>query len=189
MKTLNKATLFLSKFFEILYWLGALFSAGLVITTLVARNWLEQLLQKTMTGAFDGIKVGGLELVVTGGKISMSAFALSAVAGIVIASLFAMIFRNVYLILKTAQGKTWFSQGDTPFQKDIVRMLREIGIFLLSTCAVDLLWSIGLRFFIGVDNVELSIGLEKIILGMMVLCLTQFFDYGSQLQKDVDGLL
>lgn len=189
MKTLNKATLFLSKFFEILYWLGALFSAGLVITTLVARNWLEQLLQESMTGAFDGIKVGGLELVVTGGKISMSAFVLSAVAGIVIASLFAMIFRNVYLILKTAQGKTWFSQGDTPFQKDIVRMLREIGIFLLSTCAVDLLWSIGLRFFIGVDNVELSIGLEKIILGMMVLCLTQFFDYGSQLQKDVDGLL
>lgn len=189
MKTLNKATLFLSKFFEILYWLGALFSAALAITGIVAGNWLAGLLRQTMAGAFDGIKVGGLELVVTGGEISISALILSAVAGIVIASLFAMIFRNVYLILKTSQGKTWFSQGDTPFQKDIVRMLREIGIFLLSTCVVDLLWSIGLRFFIGVDNVELSIGLEKIILGMMVLCLTQFFDYGSQLQKDVDGLL
>ena len=100
-----------------------------------------------------------------------------------------MIFRNVYLILKTAQGKTWFSKGDTPFQKDIVRMLREIGIFLLSSCAVDLFWSIGLRMILGVDQVELSVGLTRIILGMMVLCLSQFFDYGAHLQEDVDGLL
>ena len=45
------------------------------------------------------------------------------------AALMAMVFRNVYLIFKTAEGKTWFSKGATPFQPDIVRMVREIGIF------------------------------------------------------------
>lgn len=189
MKTLHKATLYLSKALELLCWIGVLVSAGLTIATLAARGRLEELLRQSISLARQGFTVGGLELVMTGGELSMSAITFSAAAGIAMASLYAMIFRNVYLIMKTAQGKTWFSQGDTPFQKDIVRMLREIGIFLLSSCAVDLAWSVGLRFLLGVDNVELSVGLTRIILGMMVLCLSQFFDYGARLQQDVDGLL
>ena len=42
---------------------------------------------------------------------------------------------------------------------------------------------------IGVDNVELSVEMDSVILGLMVICLSQFFDYGTQLQQDVDGLL
>lgn len=54
----------------------------------------------------------------------------------------AMVFRNVYLIFRTAKGKTWFAKGDTPFQKDIVRMVREIGIFYLAVPIVSLLMSV-----------------------------------------------
>lgn len=68
-------------------------------------------------------------------------------------------------------------------------MIREIGIFLISTSAVNLIWSIGMRFILGVDRVELGVELDSALVGMMVLCLSQFFDYGVQLQNDVDGLL
>lgn len=65
----------------------------------------------------------------------------------------------------------------------------EIGIFLISISGVELLWNVGMRFLLGVDNVELGVELDSVVIGLMVICLSQFFDYGTQLQQDVDGLL
>ena len=187
MKKLNQFTLLLSRVMEILCWTAVVIAAGVVIFSLVGKGWLEEQMLRSMT--IPGIDIGGLSLALVNGRPSAASVTFSALAGVALASLSAMIFRNIYLIMRTAQGKTWFSKGDTPFQKDITRMIREIGIFLLSTSAVNLIWSIGMRFILGVDSVELSVELDSALVGMMVLCLSQFFDYGVQLQNDVDGLL
>ena len=100
----------------------------------------------------------------------------------VILSLMAMVFRNIYLIMKK-------SENATPFQKDNVRMVREIGIFLLSVPMVGLIMSIVARLVLGVDNVEASVGLDSFMVGLVVLCLSQFFAQGMELEADVDGLL
>ena len=187
MKKLNQFTLVLSRVMEILCWIAVVIAAGVVIFSLVAKGWLEEQMLHSMT--IPDIDIGGLSLALVDGRPSGASVTFSALAGVVLGSLSAMIFRNIYLIMRTAQGKTWFSKGDTPFQKDITRMIREIGIFLISTSAVNLIWSIGMRFILGVDSVELSVELDSALVGMMVLCLSQFFDYGVQLQNDVDGLL
>ena len=49
--------------------------------------------------------------------------------------------------------------------------------------------SIICRLILGVDAVETSINFYGFFMGIVVLCLTQFFIHGAELEKDVDGLL
>ena len=101
----------------------------------------------------------------------------------------AMCARNVHLIFKTSEGKTWFSKGETPFQPDNIRMVREIGIFLIAIPVVQLIMSIIARIALGPDMVESGLGMQSIFTGVVVLALSRYFAYGMQLQNDVDGLL
>lgn len=54
---------------------------------------------------------------------------------------------------------------------------------------VGLIMSMIIRLAVGVDAVEISIHMDGFIMGIIVLCLTQFFAHGAELEKDVDGLL
>ena len=94
----------------------------------------------------------------------------------------AMIFRNLHLIIKK-------SEGTTPFQHDNVRMFREIGIFSIAVPVVGFVMSVIARIVIGVENAEIYNGFEGFVIGIVVLCITQFFAQGIELEKDVDGLL
>ena len=48
--------------------------------------------------------------------------------------------------------------------------------------------SIIVRLVAG-DVVEVSVGQSGIFMGIVVLCLTQYFSYGAALEEDVDGLV
>ncbi len=105
----------------------------------------------------------------------------------IVVALMAMIFRNVYLILKTAKGKTWFAKGDTPFQQNIVRMFREIGIFFIAVSVMSIISEIVVCLVGG----ELTSGFNYLscFIGLVFLCISQFFNYGTRLEKDLDGLV
>ena len=81
------------------------------------------------------------------------------------------------------------SEGNTPFQAENIRMLKEIGIFSISIPIVGLMMSIVCRLVLGVDVVETSVNVYGFTMGMVVFCLTQFFSHGVELEKDVDGIL
>ena len=81
------------------------------------------------------------------------------------------------------------SEDDTPFRKENIRMLREIGYFSIAVPVVGLIMSIVVRLVIGAEAAEISVGQGGIFMGIIVLCLTQYFVYGAELEKDVDGLL
>ena len=187
MKNLTKFTLCFSRCMEILCWIADALAALVMVFSVFFRDWLEE--QMLFSTTIPDIDIQGLSMAMVHGQPSGASITFSTLAGVVLLGLSAMIFRNIYLILKTAQGETKFSKGSTPFQADVTRMVREIGIFLISTSVVSLLWSVGMRFILGVDSVELSVELDSALIGMMVICLSQFFDYGTQLQQDVDGLL
>ena len=70
-----------------------------------------------------------------------------------------------------------------------VRMVREIGIFLIAIPAVQLVMSIVARIALGPDTVESGLNMAGVFTGLVVLALSQYFAYGTQLQSDVDGLL
>lgn len=184
-------SLILSKIAEVLHWIGVVSMSVLLICSLTAKNWLLSILENSIAEIGSTVSTYGFEISIVNaqGNVTMTAITLFCISSIIIFSLYAMVFRNAYLIIKTSKGKTWFSKGDTPFQSDIVRMLREIGIFLISSSAVSYIMGVIGRIIIGADIAEIGIRFESIVIGLLVLCLSQFFAYGTELQKDVDGLL
>ena len=112
----------------------------------------------------------------------MTSFFLFGIGGVIILGLMAMVFRNLFLIFRN-------SQESSPFHKDNIRLMKEIGIFSIAVPVIGLIMSIIIRLVTGVDTAEISIDMGGILMGIIVLCLTQFFVHGAKLEEDVDGLL
>ena len=98
-----------------------------------------------------------------------------------------MIFRNIYLIVRTARGGTWFSKGETPFQDDNIRMVREIGIFLIAMYIVQLVGT-GIVHLVA-SHVESSTSMMVLFLGIIMICLSKIFEYGKGLEETQEGLI
>ena len=64
-----------------------------------------------------------------------------------------------------------------------------IGIFAIAIPVIGLFVSFIARLVIGSEATEISIDMSGIFMGIIVLCLTQFFAHGVELENDVDGLL
>ena len=182
MKKLNKAVKIISKVFEIIHWIGAALMAVTAIFSVPITQWLENIIN--LNNLESEVSAYGFEvsLVNSYGTINTATLALFAISSVIIYALVAMIFRNIYLIIKK-------SESDTPFNKDNIRMTREIGIFSIAIPVIGLIMSTILRLVVGVDVIETSVNLSGFVMGIIVLCLTQFFAYGAELEKDVDGLL
>lgn len=184
---LNKAAVVLTKIIEVFHWVAV----GLLSASLIVYFLNDNLLKYLMDVGNGEFAVSGYSVNVLSesGDLIAGAFVPALTAGIIVCGLTAMIFRNIYLIFKTTNGKTKFSKGTTPFQPENVRMLREIGIFAILIPAVEFICDVITKIIVGVDFVESSISITGIVLGIAVLCLSQFFVYGMELQRDSDGLL
>lgn len=187
MKKLNTFALVVSKCLEVLHWLGTASMVLLLVCSVVIRDKVASLLARGIASQGTSLATYSFELEVAGtnGTISMAGLMLFCVAAIILLSLMAMVFRNVYLILKAYQKSSWQS----PFQPDIIRMLREIGIFSISVPVVGFVFGIAARLILGPDATEVYLNADGLVMGLLVLCLTQVFTYGAELQKDVDGLV
>ena len=191
MKKLNHAIIILSRIVEVFMWVGAALSV--VITGLSAAGrfgLLKYFTDVNVTNA-QVLNSDGFSLVVKfqDGVPSRGAYVLFFLTLALTLALMAMVARNVHLIFKTAEGRTWFSKGATPFQPDIIRMVREIGIFTIAIPVVQFIMSVVARIALGPDVVESSLGMMTVFVGLVVLALSQYFAYGMQLQNEVDGLV
>lgn len=187
MESLTKFATMLTKLFEIGYSIGAVaMTVGLVLF-LVDRDLFHNAL--VLPG--EEISVHGFSIALANpdSTINGTALIIFLLAGAMILELMAWVFRNVNLILRTTQGLTKFSQGKTPFQKDNVRMMREIGIFFFSITVVELAFSGLAVLLLGSETAEVSADLGGIVMGVLMLCLSQCFALGMQMQSDVDGLV
>ena len=191
MKKFNSFALVLSKVLEVLHWMASAGMLVLMIASIVAKEQLRDFLSHGVPKYGTELSTYGFSIVAVDskGNILPSSITVFSIGAIIILLLMAMVFRNAYLIFKTAKGKTWFAKGKTPFQNDITRMVREIGIFFIAIPIVGLFMSTVARIVIGAEIVEISVRMESVITGILVLCLSQVFVYGTQLQEDVDGLL
>lgn len=175
----------LTKIIEVFHWVGVVLMIVATICSRVTPKWIQYFIgidAKECCGA--ELNVYGFEIIapVKNGSVDMGIVFLFGIGAIIILSLMAMVFRNLNLIIKK-------SKNNTPFQSDNIRMLKEIGIFTISIPIVGLMMSIISRLVLGVDAVETSVNIYGFTMGIIVLCLTQFFIYGTELEKDVDGLL
>lgn len=183
MKSINKVTKIITKILEVVHWLSALIFAVAAIYQAPFISLAKRLFEM---GEIDtsAVSVYGFEISIanSAGEINATALRILAIGSVIIFSFTAMIFRNLFLMTKK-------SESATHFQSDNIRMLREIGIFSVSVPIIGLILSGLSRLILGVDNVETGVSFYGFTMGITVLCLTQFFARGAQLEKDVEGLL
>ena len=185
MKSVNKLGTVITKILEVFHWVGAALMAAAAVCSVISPEWVKYFVSfdaKECCGA--NLEVYGFEVnaPVVNGSVDLSSFMLFGIAGTLILIIMAMVFRNLHLIFKKS-GNT------TPFQKDNIRMMREIGYFSIAVPVIGLIMSIFVRLVTGVETAEVSIDTTGILMGIIVLCLTQFFIRGAEHEKDVDGLL
>ena len=178
-----KAAKFITKFSEIGYWATAALMLAAAVYSFADRAFLTDALAEMIRMGRVDLSVCGFELSIPAANgTDMRAILLFFIAAVVLPSLMAMIFRNLYLIIKKAESSTLF-------QAENIRMLREIGIFAISVPLVGFALSILCRLILGIDVAETSVKLYGLSLGIIILCLTQFFARGVELEKDVEGLV
>lgn len=182
----TRAATILSKIVEVAYAIGATGLIALLIGFVMRPG-----AKMPALAPGEEITIRGFSLVCGNpdGFADRTAFGLVLLDGALSMILMWWIFRNAYLILRTTQGLTKFSRGATPFQKDNVRMLREIGIAFFAMPVVRLIISLIAVAVMGPDRAEVSMELGEAIVGILMLCLSQCFAQGVQMQQDVDGLV
>ena len=185
MRGISSVTKIVAKIFEIGHWVGAAIMMAASICVKAAPEWagfFVGLDAKDCCGA--RLVVYGFEVCapMTEGGVDMTVCMLFGIGAVIIFVLMAMMFRNLYLIFRN-------SENASPFQADNIRMLKEIGIFSIAVPAVGMIIGAVIRLAAGPDAAEVSINLSGILMGIIVLCLTQYFIRGIELEKDMEGLV
>jgi hypothetical protein len=185
MKGMNKLGKTVTKILEVFHWVGAALMVAATVCSVAAPDWLKYFVgydSKDCCGAT--VNVYGFEVTapVADGAMDMKAFLLFGIGATIILALMAMVFRNLHLIFKK-------SENTTPFQKDNVRMMREIGIFSCAVPFIGLFMSAIFRLVNGGGAGEISMSLSGLWIGIIMLCMSQFFAHGVALEEDVDGLV
>ena len=185
MKRINKLGKIITKILEVFHWVGAVLMVAATVCSVAAPNWVKYFVgfdAKECCGA--NLEVYGFEVnaPVVNGNTDMTSFMLFGIGAVIILTVMAMVFRNLHLIFKK-------SENGTPFQKNNIRMMKEIGIFAIVVPVIGFIMSVIVRLVTGVETAEISIDMGGIFMGIIVLCLTQYFVHGADLEKDVDGLL
>ena len=185
MNGLNKLGKVITKILEVFHWVGVGLMAVATVCSVAASNNVKYFVDfdaKECCGA--NLEIYGFEVnvPVVNGNIDMTAFMLFGIVAVIILAVMAMVFRNMHLIFKK-------SENGTPFQKDNIRLMKEIGIFAIAVPVIGLIMSVIVRTVLGTENVEISMDVSGIFMGIIVLCLTQYFVHGAALEKDMDGLL
>ena len=189
MKGLSKAAMIVAKILEISHWVGTGIFAVLLICCMVAKNAAVNMIAGDPSGE-DIIYGFHFTLTNAAGEINMASLTVLAVAGVILFALMAMLFRNVYLIIKTSRGETKFSQGVTPFQPAVIRMLKEVGILAIAVPIVGFIMSIVFGLVVDLEyTTSANLDMSGIFMGLIVLWLTQVFAYGAKLEGDAEGLI
>lgn len=185
MKGIGKIASVVTKVCEIFHWVGAGLMAAAAVCALIEPSWMGYFIEfdaKECCGA--NLSVYGFEVnaAVTDGKVDAVAFLLFGCGAVLILALMAMIFRNLSSIVKNAEE-------NTPFQAKNVRLFREVGYFAMGVPVVGLIMSVITRLALGVDVAEISNNFGGFVIGIVVLCITEFFARGVALEEEVDGLV
>lgn len=178
-------TKIVARIIEVAHWVGAALLTAGVICSAAAPQFVRFFVNLDTAGReWVDLNIYGFEVTAhcSNGVVDGTAFRIFGICGIILLCLMAMVFRNLFLILKR-------TENSTPFQKDNVRMLREIGIFFISIPVVSLVASLIARLALGADAAELSVNMAGVFMGFVMLCLTDVFSRGMELEKDVDGLV
>ena len=185
---MNKAIIIISKIIEVFHWVGCGFFVVFTFALAIGRESIIYKLSdiSDLSSASD-VELYGLSVDPANSAQLVGAFILFFFAAAVICAFMAMVFRYVHLIFKTAIGETKYSEGKTPFQPIIVKMIRRIGWLCIAVPIFELIISCIANIAFG--GVETSVQMSIVFFGLIILALSRFFASGVELQKDTEGLV
>ena len=158
---LDKATRVLAKLVEVALWIGTVgMLVGLVLVLLFGEKAVVGAAQPGETAAAWGFEIMVADFT---GALDLKALMVFLSGGAVLMALMAMVFRNVYRILKG-------SEGSTPFTAELVM-------------------SIIARLLLGPGVTEVRVNMGELLVGLVVLSLSRIFARGMELEADTEGLV
>jgi len=178
----------MAKFLEIFFLIFTAAAVFFTVMSAVNPDWVYSVLKVGLDSPEMNVLGFGVHIADGAGNVLKAPMLILFAISIPVSLCMVMIFRNIYLIYKTAAGKTWFSKGETPFQKDIVRMVREIGIFSVTMPVLQFIGTAIIKL-ISRGAVETHVLLTGLIFGIIVISISEFFAYGMKLEEDVEGLV
>lgn len=180
----TKAAIVVTKIIEVLYIIA---SAALLLGIILVLTGRTSLMVEP--GRPISVEIWGMtfapsnvELYAPGGEVNLAGLVICMVYGSVIAGLFALGFHNIHKVLSR-------SQEETPFRWDNVRLLRRSGFLFLGTIIVESVFGLIALIFTRYMSISIDMELNGVIIGILVLCLSQIFAQGVQMQEDIDGLV
>lgn len=168
----------LTKIVEIVCYVGVAVCASALIWTLVA--------PEGVIGAYQEGRV-----TIYGSDFDMADPAMKSPQGLMIVMLLTGIVSTLLMALtfRRANGIIVKAIGGVPFQACTVKWMKEIGYLAIALPLVGFLGSLIAVLMAGMHSGKVILNMDGFVMGILVLCLTQVFAHGAQLQQDVDGLL
>lgn len=165
-----------AKIMEIVSWMGVAVMLFAAVAGIVNTEWMRLNLI-----ADSGISMNGLEMELNenASLASVIILLLGGAAGLVT---MVLMFRNLHKTLATAENGVCFT-------KENVTRIERIGWLSILMPVIGFVTSVLAKLFGGPDALEISVDLTGAVMGIMVLCLSQFFAHGVKLENDVDGLV
>ena len=181
---LRKVTAVLSKIIEVVSWFGAaMMVVGAVALTVLKGQIMEAYDQGYISAnniSANGMVNNSPEWIIDAIGMGRAPLVFIPLAALLV--LTALIFRNVYNIFKA-------SNVASPFSEENVKRIRNIGIYAIAMPVCKVIGAIISFLVMRSSDYALSVELSEVVFGLVALCLAQYFAYGAELQKDVDGLL
>lgn len=102
--------------------------------------------------------------------------------GFIVTTLGSLIFGNIYKVFKNIENDM------TPFTKENVKLIKNIGIYSIAAPFVETVIGIVMALVAKNNYFKTTIDVTAIFMGFVVLCLSQFFAHGVELEEEVEGL-
>ena len=168
----------LTKIIEIMCYAGVTLCAVLAIWAMVSPDTLVPMYQE------GNVTIYGSDFDLTAPEMKnpQALMIVMLLTGVVSSVVMALTFRKANaIIVKAIEGE--------PFQACTVKWMKEIGYLSIALPLIGFVGSVIAFLAGGMPTSEIMLNLDGFVTGVLILCLTQVFAHGAQLQQDVDGLL
>lgn len=186
---LGRVGTILAKLIEIAFWIG---TVGLLVAWIMALFFPAQIADGTLvsvSGTTEPLSFMGLDAGAVSLKTLGRALCFLCPAGAILCVLYAMIFRNIYAILKFlhAEKGLAFSSENSPFRLEIAHRVQKIGLFAIAIPLFSLLGQ-AVLYAVGLST-AMDLNMSQLAMGLAVLYLASVFQYGVKLQSEIDEVV
>ncbi len=179
---LRNLTAVLSKIIEVI----GLFCAGLLLVTSIVLVFTKDY----VTEAYENGAMGGGRITVNGvdsteqfmESVGKGTAAFELLPYVVLLIFTALIFRNIYMVFRKKNTAS-------PFSAENIKRIKNIGYLAVALPIAKMVMQLIITLLRGSTDIMLSVSLSECVCGLVALVLAQYFAYGAELERDVDGLL